>query len=176
MEVSLIPDSYVSIEMERREEEEISLPQAIVSEETEVNPFDHEVFLAGLRQVEQQMVAAFGAPMADYEQTVRKALVEIWTNIVKKYADGKAVLPSPDKLRAELLKSGVDAGVKAVVKHHWFVVSGMVRGKIHDKVSKGLNHLNMREVVDRLKAAQKDKKILQEICEQIRQIVLFNRF
>ena len=110
------------------------------------------------------------------EKVVRKELVKVWTRIMEKYARPGAHIPSPEVIRQELLREGVNAAVSAVVDEHWFVFSFMIRDEIQKKVEKGLEGFNLIDFLEDVKTAQSDPRLLRELRVKIRQYVLFDKF
>ncbi len=110
------------------------------------------------------------------EKIVRKELLKVWLRILEKYSRPGAPIPSTDMVRKELLEQGVDAAVDAVVDHHWFVFSFMIRDQIQTKVEKGLNNLDMPAFIEEVRDSQTRPEILPGIREKVRQWVLFSTF
>lgn len=106
------------------------------------------------------------------ERIVRKRLVQVWTEILEKYARPGMPLPSIEAIRRELLDIGVDAAVSAVVSEHWWLFSGMVRDDIHGKVERGLARFKLAEFLEEVKMAQNDPGMLAHLREKIRRYVM----
>lgn len=125
-------------------------------------------------QVEQiERLCAVRAKMDKDEKLVRKALVKAWTKILEKYSQPGAHIPSAEEIYHELFGKGVEAGVKAVVKAHWFVFSDMVRAEIEEEVAKGLRGLDLNQIISDVRLAQTDPGMLDFLKEEIKRYVLF---
>jgi hypothetical protein len=106
------------------------------------------------------------------EKTVRKTLVKVWTRILEKYARPGMQIPSVEAIRRELMKSGVDAAVNAVVDDHWVVFSFMIRERIQVNVERGLAKFDLEEFLMDVKTAQNDPQMLAHLRETIKRYVM----
>lgn len=106
------------------------------------------------------------------EEVVRRRLVVVWTKILEKYANPGVPIPSTDRVYQELLKTGVDAAVDAVINEHWIVFSFMIREQIENQVSEELNRFDLNGFIEEVKAAQLDRALLHHLRETIRRHIL----
>jgi hypothetical protein len=110
------------------------------------------------------------------EKAVRKALVAVWTLVLERYARPGVPMPSPEALRHELLRVGVDAGVEAVLANHWVVFDWMVRPEIEAKIREGLELRFLAEdFIKRVEEAQNNPEnpaLLAWLRAEIRRYVM----
>lgn len=106
------------------------------------------------------------------EVLVRKELVRVWTRVMEKYARPGTPLPSAEALRRELIKTGVDAGVDAVVDEHWFLFSFMIRDRIQSTIEEQLQRFDLQDFMADVKAAQTHPEMVPLLRDRIRYFVL----
>jgi hypothetical protein len=106
------------------------------------------------------------------EKLVRKTLVKVWIRILEKYARPGAVIPSPEALRRELMRVGLEAAVDAVVDDHWVVFSWMIRDEIREKIDRGLDRFDIVEFIEDVKLAQKEPGMLDLLRARIKRHVM----
>lgn len=128
---------------------------------------DFEVYL------NNQSVALVGVKKMDKdEKLVRKTLVEVWIKILEKYAAPGAYIPPADVVWEELFHIGVEKAIDRVCDKHWLVFSFMIRERIEDSVRKGLNTLDLKEFIERVRLAQSQPWLLDELRQDIKNYVM----
>jgi hypothetical protein len=108
----------------------------------------------------------------DNEELVRKALVDVWIEVLEKYAEPGRIIPGVDEVRKELLEVGVEAAVEALCAEHWFLWPWMVENEVEEAVGEELKRFELEEFVEDVKRAQSDPGVLSELREKVHKYVL----
>lgn len=106
------------------------------------------------------------------EKIVRKTLAKVWVKVLEKYAQPGAIIPSEDEVRAELVRVGVNAAVRAIKDAHWFVWDGMIRDKVQTIIERELERFDLANFIEDVKVAQEHPERLHYCREVIREYLL----
>jgi|GEM_PF-2056386 len=106
------------------------------------------------------------------EKVVRKALSKIWVQILEKYAQPGAFIPTEDQVRQELIDEGVYAAVEALYHAHWFVFDWMVEDKVKKIIEENLNAFDLASFIEDVREAQENPSLLEEIREKVKDYLL----
>lgn len=106
------------------------------------------------------------------EEIVRRALLKAWTQLLNRYATPGTPIPPVEFVREELIQVGVEAGVKALCKEHWYYPDWAVRPQVEKEIEHQLSGFDLERFLRDVEAAQSDSHLLLELKKRIEQYLI----